>query len=60
MEKYTHEKEIFRSKKALSCGNEDLGILGIEHTLLNINLPDVGGAGGGRDLLCLPGKGILV
>ena len=39
MEKYTHEKETFRSKKALSCGNEDLGILGIEHTLLNINLP---------------------
>ena len=39
MAKYTHEKEVFRSKKALSCGNEDLKILGIEHTLLNINLP---------------------
>ena len=39
MERYTHEKEVFRNKKALSCGNEDLGILGIEHTLLNINLP---------------------
>lgn len=39
MGKYLHEKEIFRNKKALSCGNEDLEILGIEHTLLNINLP---------------------
>lgn len=39
MGKYVHEKEVFRNKKALSCGNEDLKILGIEHTLLNINLP---------------------
>lgn len=39
MEKYRHDKERFVTKKALSCGNEDLRELGIEHTLLNINLP---------------------
>lgn len=39
MDKYVHERQVFRNRKALSCGNEDFGILGIEHTLLNINLP---------------------
>ena len=39
MGKYQHGKEIIRTKKALSCGNEDLRELGIAHTLLNINLP---------------------
>lgn len=46
---YTHEAEIFRTKKALACtyDNEDAKILGIEHTLMNINLPAViaGGTG---------------
>lgn len=36
---YKHETEIFKTKKALSCDNGDLESLGIEHTLLNINLP---------------------
>lgn len=36
---YQHEPERFVTKKALSCDNEDLRGLGIEHTLLNINLP---------------------
>lgn len=39
MGKYLHDMECFHTKKALSCGNEDLRELGIEHTLLNINLP---------------------
>lgn len=39
MGNYTHAEEIFVSKKALSCNNEDLKVLGIEHSLLNINLP---------------------
>ena len=39
MGKYTHEEEVFTTKKALGCANEDLKLLGIEHTLLNINLP---------------------
>ena len=40
---YTHEAEIFRTKKALACtyDNEDAKILGIEHTLMNINLPAI-------------------
>ena len=38
---YTHEQEIFVTKKALGCCNEDLEILGIEHSHLNINLPAV-------------------
>lgn len=36
---YKHKAEVFQTKKALSCANEDLKILGIEHTLININLP---------------------
>lgn len=36
---YTHPEEKFVTKKALSCNKEDAKILGIEHTLLNINLP---------------------
>jgi hypothetical protein len=39
MGKYVHEQKSFVTKKALACGNEDLKVLGIEHTLLNINLP---------------------
>ncbi len=36
---YTHDREVFSAKKALGCGTEDLRELGIEHTLININLP---------------------
>ena len=39
MGRYTHEKEVFVTKKALGCANEDLEVLGIEHSHLNINLP---------------------
>lgn len=36
---YVHEKEEFTTKKALGCCNEDVEILGIEHSHININLP---------------------
>lgn len=39
MGKYNHDEEKFITKKALSCSNEDLKELGIEHSLMNINLP---------------------
>ncbi|MCR5715225.1 MAG: hypothetical protein K6G23_00065 [Lachnospiraceae bacterium] len=36
---YQHEPVRFVTKKAMGCSNEDLKILGIEHSHININLP---------------------